>query len=139
MSTLCRKIKLRQKEEKDVTARVCTLVHVNVLAVGKVARRVDVSSGYCTFPRLPISRDNLRDKNQLFTGRNKLGCCNVLIYMYTSNGKDEFVPSLRHQWNQQHGLASQERGFFVADHRWMVRLAGIEPTTLGFGGQYSIH
>jgi hypothetical protein len=22
---------------------------------------------------------------------------------------------------------------------WLVRLAGIEPTTLGFGGQYSIH
>ena len=24
-------------------------------------------------------------------------------------------------------------------HQHMVRLAGIEPTTLGFGGQYSIH
>ena len=28
------------------------------------------------------------------------------------------------------------QGLFCSE---MVRLAGIEPTTLGFGGQYSIH
>ena len=33
-------------------------------------------------------------------------------------------------------MASKRKGLRV---REMVRLAGIEPTTLGFGGQYSIH
>ena len=33
-------------------------------------------------------------------------------------------------------MARKHKGFRVFE---MVRLAGIEPTTLGFGGQYSIH
>jgi hypothetical protein len=34
------------------------------------------------------------------------------------------------------GLASSDEGHLALE---LVRLAGIEPTTLGFGGQYSIH
>ena len=34
-------------------------------------------------------------------------------------------------------LLDIEAGFQIS--RTLVRLAGIEPTTLGFGGQYSIH
>ena len=30
-------------------------------------------------------------------------------------------------------------GVYYTDSPLLVRLAGIEPTTLGFGGQYSIH
>ena len=33
-------------------------------------------------------------------------------------------------------MARKHKDFRVSE---MVRLAGIEPTTLGFGGQYSIH
>ncbi len=40
-------------------------------------------------------------------------------------------------------LSLEERALIQVwlDKTWlgMVRLAGIEPTTLGFGGQYSIH
>jgi hypothetical protein len=47
-------------------------------------------------------------------------------------------------WDFRHFL--RKRSLFAGFHRrqirretGLVRLAGIEPTTLGFGGQYSIH
>ena len=37
------------------------------------------------------------------------------------------------------GLNNAVAVWFSLTDEWVVRLAGIEPTTLGFGGQYSIH
>jgi hypothetical protein len=46
---------------------------------------------------------------------------------------------LKSQWRTRHAAAWQcywdKTGVLIC----LVRLAGIEPTTLGFGGQYSIH
>jgi hypothetical protein len=64
-------------------------------------------------------------------------------------GKHIFTPS--HCWPHQQRPSALIRQWPVPQHLGsscmgkvvkklgMVRLAGIEPTTLGFGGQYSIH
>ena len=48
------------------------------------------------------------------------------------------APKMKHNRAKAAQLCFQGHALIGQD-RSLVRLAGIEPTTLGFGGQYSIH